>query len=186
MTFLDNYVEVSRISHLLIGNISYDYSEAFTHNLGLVAFSTIGVSLLLKTACLAFEATRTMTRQLGCNTCTCKYPTNAKGVKVSLDALDPNNNFVHIGDATTDLTGQYSFQWILQIEGKYTIIASFYSINAYYGSTAETSLGVTAAPTTPTPAPKAPVPSDYTMTILAGIVAIIIATAIVAIYIKRK
>ena len=29
-------------------------------------------------------------------------PTNAKGVEVSLDTLDPNGNFVHIGTATTD------------------------------------------------------------------------------------
>jgi outer membrane protein assembly factor BamB len=55
------------------------------------------------------------------------FPATATGVSVSLDALDPNNNYVHIGDATSDTTSKYSFLWTPEIEGKYTIVASFYS-----------------------------------------------------------
>jgi hypothetical protein len=114
------------------------------------------------------------------------YPATATGVKVSLDALDPNNNFVHIGDATTDLTGQYRFGWTPDIEGTYTIVASFYNTEAYYGSTAETGILVSPAAATPTPPPTAPVPPDYTMTLIGIAIAIIIAIAIAAIYMKRK
>ena len=32
-------------------------------------------------------------------------PSNAKGVEVTLDAIDPNNNFIHIGTVTSDITG---------------------------------------------------------------------------------
>jgi hypothetical protein len=128
----------------------------------------------------------TMTAWMQCLHMQQPYPASGTGVKVSLDALDPNNNFVHIGDATSDLSGKYSFLWQPDIEGKYTIVASFYNTEAYYGSTAETSIGVTAAAATPTPPPGAPVPPDYTMTIIGGIVAIIIAIAIAAIYMKRK
>lgn len=114
------------------------------------------------------------------------YPTSAKGVKVSLDALDPNNNFVHIGDATTDLTGQYRFGWTPEIEGTYTVVASFYSTGAYYGSTAETGILVTPAAATPTPPPAAPVPPDYTMTIIGVGIAMLIGLAVATLLIIRK
>jgi len=114
------------------------------------------------------------------------YPASGTGVKVSLDALDPNNNFVHIGDATSDLSGKYSFLWTPDIEGKYTVVASFYSTDAYYGSTAETSLGVTPAAATPTPPPAAPLPPDYTMTLVGIGIALIIAIAVATVLLMRK
>jgi hypothetical protein len=103
-----------------------------------------------------------------------------------LDALDPNNNFVHIGDATTDLTGQYRFGWTPEIEGTYTVVASFYSTGAYYGSTAETGILVTPAAATPTPPPTAPVPPDYTMTIIGVGIAMLIGLAVATLLIIRK
>jgi hypothetical protein len=74
-------------------------------------------------------------------------PTNATGVKVSLDATDPNGNFVHIGTTTSGTDGQYSFLWTPEHEGKYTIIASFEGSESYYASYAQTSIGIAAAPT---------------------------------------
>ena len=68
------------------------------------------------------------------------FPANDTGVQVTLSALDPNGNFVTIGTATTDLTGQYSFGWTPTISGKYTIVASFAGSQSYYPSTAETSI----------------------------------------------
>ena len=49
-------------------------------------------------------------------------PTNATGVEVSLDAVDPNNNFVHIGTATSDATGYFSLRVTPDVPGKYTIM----------------------------------------------------------------
>jgi outer membrane protein assembly factor BamB len=65
------------------------------------------------------------------------YPTNATGVEVTLDSIDPNGNFVPIGTATTDLSGTYSFFWEPPIEGKYTIIATFAGSKSYGASYAE-------------------------------------------------
>jgi hypothetical protein len=114
------------------------------------------------------------------------FPVNAKGVTVSLDTIDPNNNYVHIGNATSDTTGKYSFLWTPEIEGKYTVIASFYNTEAYYGSTAETSIGVTNAPATPaTPQPATAAP-DITMYILYATVAMIAAIAIATLLLLRK
>jgi hypothetical protein len=106
------------------------------------------------------------------------FPATGTGVTVSLDALDPNSNFVHIGTVTSDLTGQYSFLWQPTIAGKYNIVASFGGSGAYYGSTAETSVGVAAAAATPTPDPTAAPVANYTMTIMGGVIAIIIAVIV--------
>ncbi len=72
-------------------------------------------------------------------------PTNATGVTVTIDSIDPNNNFVHIGTATSDLSGLYSFMWTPPIPGKYTIIATFQGSDSYYSSYSETAIGVAAA-----------------------------------------
>ena len=79
-------------------------------------------------------------------------PANATGVEVSLDTLDPNGNFVHIGTVTSDISGIYSHMFTPEVPGKYTIIASFEGSGAYYGSSAETAINVDAA-AEPTPAP---------------------------------
>ena len=34
-------------------------------------------------------------------------PSDVVGVPVSIDAVDPNGNPVHIGDATSDMSGTY-------------------------------------------------------------------------------
>ena len=81
-----------------------------------------------------------------------RTPNNATGVPVTISVIDANGNFRKIGTTTSDATGFYSFQWIPDIAGKYTVIATFAGSNAYYGSSAETSFVVEAAPA-PTPAP---------------------------------
>ena len=73
-------------------------------------------------------------------------PTNATGVTVTLDAVDPNNNFVHIGTATSDISGTFHYVWSPTIEGEYTIIATFAGSKSYGASYAETAIGVTPAP----------------------------------------
>jgi hypothetical protein len=114
------------------------------------------------------------------------YPAGATGVPVSIDAVDPNNNFVHIGSATSDITGMYHYTWTPpNVPGTYTIVASFGASNSYYGSSGETAAVVVAAAAA-TPPPQYPVPYDYTMTILAAAIAIIIVVVIVGILLLRK
>jgi hypothetical protein len=84
-------------------------------------------------------------------------PTDVKGVTVSLDVLDSNNNWVHIGTTTTDANGAFSLPWTPEIPGKHTVFATFEGSKAYFTSTAETAISVTEAPPTPTPSAKADV-----------------------------
>ena len=117
------------------------------------------------------------------------YPVDAKGVEVTLDAIDPNGNFVHIGRATSDLSGTFSHVWTPEIEGKYTIIATFEGSESYGASYAETALSVGPAPPEPTePATPEGVQEDIDQaidsltTVLYGIVAAIVVVAILVVY----
>jgi hypothetical protein len=116
-------------------------------------------------------------------------PANTSGVDVSISVLDANGNFRPIGTTKTDANGLYSFQWKPDIPGKYTVYASFAGSKAYYGSYAETSFAVDLAPTT---APTAIPPSGFATTgdlltyMVGGVIAIIIAIAIVGLLILRK
>jgi hypothetical protein len=120
-------------------------------------------------------------------------PTNATGVPVSIDAIDPNNNFVHLGDTHSDSRGQYAFQvdpsMLTAGPGLYTVIASFAGSNSYYPSNAETSFVVNTAPTaapTSTPQSNLATGSELMTYILVATIAIIIAIAIVGVLILRK
>ncbi len=73
-------------------------------------------------------------------------PQNVEGVEVTLDAIDPNNNFIHIGRVTSDMNGFYSYMWEPEHEGTYKIISTFEGTNSYYSSYAETAVGVGPAP----------------------------------------
>jgi hypothetical protein len=113
------------------------------------------------------------------------FPANAKGVNVTLDALDPNGNFVHIGDVTSDITGAYGMAFTPEVPGTYQIIATFAGSAAYGPSFAQTYMHVDEAPpATPPPEPIVFPPTDSY--ILYATVAIIIAIAIVGILLLRK
>jgi len=106
------------------------------------------------------------------------YPTQATGVPVSIDAVDPNGNYIHIGNATSDITGAFSYQWTPpDVPGKYTIIATFAGSNSYYSSSGEIA-AVVSQQSTVTPPPAAQAPIDYTMTIIAVGIAIMIVVVI--------
>jgi hypothetical protein len=114
-------------------------------------------------------------------------PTDATGVEVTLDAVDPNGNFIHIDTVTSDTSGGFKKLWQPEIPGEYTIIATFQGSESYYASYAETYIGITEAPAaTPTPTPAA----DTTMTIIGtGVgtgIAVIIAIAIAVVLLLRK
>ena len=97
------------------------------------------------------------------------------GVPVSIDAVDPNGNYVHIADVTSDVSGTYSYMWTPDLAGKYTVTATFMGDDSYGSSWAETAVGVTQAPqatATPTSAPKS-VTEQYFVPSVAGIIAAI-------------
>jgi hypothetical protein len=104
-------------------------------------------------------------------------PNNTTGVPVSLDVIDSNGNFRNIGSTTSDAMGTFSYQWTPDIEGKYTVIASFAGSESYWPSRAETSFAVD--PAAPTPMPTdAPVQSTADMYFIPGVAAIIVAIVI--------
>ena len=113
-------------------------------------------------------------------------PTNATGVEVSLDTIDPNNNYVHIGTATSDTDGLFSYMWTPEIPGKYTVIATFAGSKSYWGSYAETAIGISEAVEQPTPTEQIVQLPPFDLYIIGATIAIIIAVAIVGFLILRK
>jgi hypothetical protein len=113
-------------------------------------------------------------------------PANAKGVEVTLDTIDPNGNYVHIGTITSDITGAYGCLFTPEVPGTYQIIATFAGSKSYGASFAQTYMAVGEAPPPTAPPPEYPQPIDFTMTIVGTGIAIIIAVAIVGILILRK
>jgi hypothetical protein len=112
-------------------------------------------------------------------------PTDATGVEVSLDTVDPNGNYVHIGTVTSDINGIYGYAFNPDVPGTYQIIATFAGSAAYGPSSATTYLSVSEAPPATAP-PEYPQPIDNTMTIVYATIAIIIAIALVGVWLKRK
>jgi len=116
-------------------------------------------------------------------------PADAKGVEVTLDTVDPNGNWIHIGRVTSDISGSFSYMWTPDIEGKYTVIATFEGSESYYASYAETAIGVGPAPEEPvTPATQPEVQEDIDQAIdgltpmFLGIIVAIVVVAILVVY----
>ena len=112
-------------------------------------------------------------------------PTNATGIAVSIDANDPNGNYIHIGDTTSDSSGRFHYMFTPQKSGQYIIFATFAGSKSYYPSFAQTELGVHEAPqSTPTASPITMPPFEL-YTIGTG-VAIIIAIAIAILLLRKR
>jgi hypothetical protein len=118
------------------------------------------------------------------------YPSQATGVPVSIDAIDPNGNYIHIGNATSDISGTFGFAWTPpDVPGKYTIVATFSADNSYYGSSGETYAYVVsaAAPSASPTATPTSVADMYFVPAIAGLFVLIIVVAIVlALLMLRK
>jgi len=104
-------------------------------------------------------------------------PADAIGVPVTLEAIDPNDNYVNIGMTTSDAQGNYGFTWEPEVEGHYMIMATFYGSDGYYGSTTTTYLTVD-----PAPSPSTPIePEESVAPLITTEVAIVLAVAVVAV-----
>ncbi len=119
-----------------------------------------------------------------------ELPSNATGVTVSLNVIDANGNYRNIGTTTSDTMGAYSFSWIPDIAGKYSVFATFAGSKAYFGSSAESAFVVDAIHDHPTVAPTATPASmadQYFLPLSIGmILAIVIIGAILALLLLRK
>jgi hypothetical protein len=116
-------------------------------------------------------------------------PTNATGVPVTLSYIDSNNNTFVIGQTTTNINGQYSYVFTPNIEGPYTIIATFQGSNSYFSSTSQTPMtfmnAATAAPAAATPVPS--IADQYFIPMsIAIIVIIVIVGAVLALLLVRR
>jgi hypothetical protein len=108
------------------------------------------------------------------------------GVQVKLTAIGSDGSVVDIGEVTTNAYyGTFGKEWTPPAEGTYEIVASFAGDESYGSSGASTMVSVGPA-SAPIEIPAQIAPPDYTMTIVAGVVAIIVAVALVGILLFRK
>jgi hypothetical protein len=109
-----------------------------------------------------------------------QIPADVKGVPVSIDALDPNGNYVHIGDTTSDMSGTFGFTWTPSIPGDYKITATFSGDDSYSSSWAQTYATVveapaaTATPTSTPPTTQAPIEMYFAISTVAVIITILL------------
>jgi heme/copper-type cytochrome/quinol oxidase subunit 2 len=116
-------------------------------------------------------------------------PADAVGVEVVLSVVDPNNNVYEVGRATSDSSGMYKLVFTPEVPGEYTIIASFDGSGAYYGSFAQTAVGVEEAPTAtpePTPTPESVADMYFLPMSIALIIAIIVVGAVLVLMLRRR
>jgi hypothetical protein len=117
------------------------------------------------------------------------FPTDIVGVEVSIDVIDVNGNYRNIGTTTSDTNGFYSFEWQPDIEGKYTVYASFGGSESYWPSHAVTAFAVDPAAATPAPteSPAESMADMYFVPAVAGlIVVMIIGFAVMALLLLKK
>jgi outer membrane protein assembly factor BamB len=112
-------------------------------------------------------------------------PTNATGVPVLLQAMYPDGSVHDIATVTSDIMGHYEYMWTPPTTGTYKILATFAGSNSYFASSAETGLGVAAAPA-PAYITTAAVAPDYTPMFAGIIVAVVIAIVLVIYDVFRK
>jgi len=116
-------------------------------------------------------------------------PSNATGLQITLSVIDANGNYRDIGSTTSDADGFYSFSWKPDIEGKYTVYASFGGSESYWPSHAVSAFESDSAAEAPatTPEPQQSIADTYFVPAVAGIiVAIAIGFAITILMIRKR
>jgi hypothetical protein len=116
-------------------------------------------------------------------------PTNVVGVTVELSVIDSNGNYRTIGTTTADADGFFSYNWTPDIEGKYTVYASFAGSESYWPSHAITAFNIDPAAPTPTPQPivqQEPIGMYLAGAVVGIIVAIAIATVVIVMALKKR
>lgn len=102
------------------------------------------------------------------------------GVPVTITAIAQDGSVINLGTTTTNAYyGTFSLTWTPPKTGNYTITTSFTSDDAYGSSSAATAITVGPAPEQ-IQFPAQVTSPDYTMTIIGGVIAVIVAVAIAA------
>jgi hypothetical protein len=116
-------------------------------------------------------------------------PIDATGVPVTISVLDGNGNYREIDTVTADSDGFYSLNWTPDIEGKYTVYASFGGSESYWPSHAVTAFAVDPSAATPQPT-QTTITTAADSYLLPGIIAIIITIiavgAVLALLVTKK
>jgi hypothetical protein len=117
-------------------------------------------------------------------------PTDTVGVPVTLTVYDSNGQVYSTATVTSDIYGQFDYQFAAKDAGAYTVKASFAGSNSYYGSFAVSSPFTVAEAPEPIPEPPAEPVSNvdtYFMPSIVGIiVALIVVAAILVLLLLRK
>jgi hypothetical protein len=117
-------------------------------------------------------------------------PMDTTGVPVMLMAMCSDGSIIDIATVYSDINGHYEYLWTPPTEDTYKILASFIGSDAYWASSAETAVGVTAAHPSNgiEPEPTEPEPTGGITTEIAIIaaVAVVAVIAIVAYWVLRK
>ncbi|MGD6808744.1 MAG: hypothetical protein ACQCN3_03510 [Candidatus Bathyarchaeia archaeon] len=111
------------------------------------------------------------------------------GVPVTLTAIDPNGNPQTIDTVTTNgYYGTFSCAWTPNMEGKWTIIASFAADDSYGSSSAATDIEVGAAPqsTEPTTSAQAVNPPYELYTVGTGLAVILVVVIATALLLRKR
>jgi outer membrane protein assembly factor BamB len=66
-----------------------------------------------------------------------EQPKDTIGVQISIEAIDPNGNYVILGTTVSDANGRFAFEFKPETEGQYTIYAIFDGSKSYYGTSAQ-------------------------------------------------
>ncbi|TFH24480.1 hypothetical protein E4G67_01935 [Candidatus Bathyarchaeota archaeon] len=115
-------------------------------------------------------------------------PMDTTGVPIVLSVVDSNGNYRDIGTTTSDADGFFAFNWMPDIEGQYTVYASFAGSESYWPSHVVTAFSVD--PAAPTPAPtQAPAELTTEMYFVPAVAGILVAIAIgfaITILVLRK
>jgi outer membrane protein assembly factor BamB len=115
-------------------------------------------------------------------------PTDTVGVNVTISVLDPNNNCYDVGTVSSDGSGTFVCEFTPEVPGLYTVITTFAGSESYYGSSAQTYVKVTEAPSAtpePTPVPVS-VADTYFVPGVAGIIVAIVVVGLVIVLMLRR
>jgi hypothetical protein len=105
-------------------------------------------------------------------------PANVTGVLVEFWVMDSNNNYRMIGETVSDEAGFYSYRWVPDISGKYTVYAVFGGSESYWPSQAVAAFAVDEA-IEPTVVPVTPGPGVADTYFLPAVAAIIVVIVII-------